>query len=61
MKMFHVYISSLDVWCEDIELGTELQILRQSRTDDHLVLVFDQTRHRDPKVRKYFFNSIKII
>ena len=54
MKIFHVYISSLDVWCEDIELGTELQILRQSRTDDHLVLVFDQTRHRDPKVSKYF-------
>ena len=54
MKIFHVYILSLDVWCEDIELGTELQILRQSRTDDHLVLVFDQTRHRDPKVRKYF-------
>merc|ERR1719367_2425831 len=43
-----------DVWCEDIELGTELQLLRQSRNDDHLVLVFDQSRHRDPKLTVYF-------
>merc|ERR1719422_2324506 len=39
-----------DVWCEDIEPGTELQLLRQSRNDDHLVLVFDQSRHRDTKL-----------
>ena len=44
----------IDVWCEDIELGTEVQLLRQSNKDDHLVLVFDQTRHHDPKLTVYF-------
>jgi len=43
-----------DVWCEDIELGTELQLLKQSRNDDHLVLVFDQSRHHDTRLTVYF-------
>lgn len=44
-----------DVWCEDIELGTELQLLKQSRNDDHLVLVFDQSRSRDGNMIFEFF------
>ena len=42
-----------DVWCEDVSLGTELQLLAQSGTDDHLVLVFDQQHHHS-KLTIYF-------
>jgi len=42
-----------DVWCQDIELGSEVELTRQRRKDDHLVLVFDQRFH-DPKITAHF-------
>ena len=34
------------VWCEDVVLGSELQLLSNSLDDDHLVIAFDQgARH----------------
>ena len=42
-----------EVWCQDIELGSEVELTRQRRKDDHLVLVFDQRFH-DPKITAYF-------
>ena len=43
----------LDVWCEDIVLGSELQLLRNSE-DDHLVLAFDQGGRHGSKLTVYF-------
>ena len=42
-----------DVWCEDIVLGSELQLLRNSE-DDHLVLAFDQGGRHGSKLTVYF-------
>ena len=39
------------VWCEDIELVTELQLLRDNTDNDHLIIAFDQSgRHGTAKV-----------
>ena len=42
-----------DVWCEDIVLGSELQLLRNSE-DDHLVLAFSQDGRHGSKLTVYF-------
>jgi hypothetical protein len=31
------------VWCEDIVLGSERQLLRHQNEDDHLIIAFDQS------------------
>ncbi|XP_023326151.1 uncharacterized protein LOC111699660 [Eurytemora carolleeae] len=42
------------VWCEDINLGSELQLLKNQNKDDHLVIAFDQSGHGGSKVTVFF-------
>ncbi len=41
MKQLKISISG--VWCEDIVLGSERQLLRNQNEDDHLIIAFDQS------------------